>query len=65
MRTKGPNDGPMLVDAREVSKILGVSQELLRKLAREKKIPFYRLSERTLRFDIDEVREYMRQNATK
>jgi len=55
----------MLVDAREVSKILGVSQELLRKLAREKKIPFYRLSERTLRFDIDEVREYMRQNATK
>jgi hypothetical protein len=38
MRTKGGNQ--MLIDAREVSKVLGVSQELLRKLAREKKIPF-------------------------
>jgi excisionase family DNA binding protein len=50
----------MLVDAREVSKVIGVSQELLRKLAREGKIPFYRLSARTLRFDLDEVRNYMR-----
>jgi excisionase family DNA binding protein len=54
----------LLVDAREVSKVLGVSQELLRKLAREKKIPFYRLSERTLRFDLDEIRKHMRKIAT-
>ena len=52
---------PVLVDAREVSKVLGVSQELLRKLAREGKIPFYRLSARTLRFDLDEVWDYMKQ----
>ena len=50
----------MLVDAKEVSKVLGVSQDLLRKLAREKKIPFYRLSERTLRFDLAEVQQFMR-----
>ena len=50
----------MLVDAKEISKVFGVSQELLRKLAREKRIPFYRLSERTLRFDLDEVRRFMR-----
>lgn len=58
--TKSP---PILVDAREVSKILGVSQELLRKLAREKKIPFYRLSKRTLRFDLDEVVTFMRKES--
>jgi excisionase family DNA binding protein len=57
MKTK---EAPMLVDAREVSKVVGVSQELLRKLAREGKIPFYRLSARTLRFDLDEVRSYMK-----
>jgi len=51
---------PMLVAAKEVSKALGVSQDLLRKLAREKKIPFYKLSERTLRFDLDEVRSFMK-----
>jgi excisionase family DNA binding protein len=50
----------LLVDAKEVSKAIGVSEELLRKLAREKKIPFYKLSERTLRFDLNEVRAYMR-----
>jgi excisionase family DNA binding protein len=50
----------MLVDTREVSKAIGVSQELLRKLVREGKIPFYRLSARTLRFDLDEVRDYMK-----
>jgi excisionase family DNA binding protein len=52
--------GIALKDAKEVSKALNVSEELLRKLAREKRIPFYRLSARTLRFDLDEVRDYMR-----
>ena len=50
----------LLVDAKEISKIVGVSEELLRKLARERKIPFYRLSARTLRFNVDEVRDHMR-----
>ena len=49
-----------LLDTKQVSKALKVSEELLRKLAREKRIPFYKLSERTLRFDLDEVRSYMR-----
>jgi len=52
-----------LVDAKKVSKALHVSEELLRKLAREKKIPCYRLSSRTLRFDLDEVRKFMRNEA--
>ena len=65
MRTKGPNDGPMLVGVGEIAKIIGVSPAFLRQLVRDKRIPFYRVSERTARFDIDEVREYMRQNATK
>ena len=51
----------MLVDAREVSKAIGVSQELLRKLAREWRIPFYKLSKRTLRFDLDEIHKFMRE----
>jgi excisionase family DNA binding protein len=52
-----------LIDAKEVSRALQVSEELLRKLARERKIPCYRLSERTLRFDLDEVRRHMRELA--
>lgn len=49
-----------MLTTKEVSKAIGVSEELLRKLAREKRIPFYKLSERTLRFDLAEVQQFMR-----
>jgi len=51
---------PRLVGTREVSKAVGVSQELLRKLVHEGRIPCYRLSERTMRFDLDEVHRFMK-----
>jgi len=49
-----------MLTTKQVSKAIGVSEELLRKLAREKRIPFYKLSQRTLRFDLTEVQQFMR-----
>ena len=53
-----------MMTTKQVSRAIGVSEELLRKLAREKRIPFYKLSERTLRFDLDEVRKFMRSSGS-
>jgi len=39
---------------------LSVSERFLRQLIAERRIPFYRLSPRTLRVDLDELRNYMR-----
>ena len=39
---------------------LGVSEKFLRQLVAQKRIPFYKLSPRTLRVDLDELRDYMR-----
>jgi excisionase family DNA binding protein len=49
-----------LVNCKTLASELKVNDQFLRKLVREKKIPFYRLSERTLRFDVTEVKNYMR-----
>lgn len=50
----------MLVDTKTASGAIDVSPNLLRQLVREKKVPCYKLSERTLRFDLDELRAHMR-----
>ena len=42
---------------------LNVSERFLRQLIAENRIPFYRLSPRTLRIDLDELRGYMRRIA--
>ncbi len=42
------------------AKVLSVSERFLRQLIAENRIPFYRLSARTLRVDLDELRDYMR-----
>jgi len=42
------------------AKALSVSERFLRQLIAERRIPFYRLSPRTLRVDLDELRNYMR-----
>jgi excisionase family DNA binding protein len=48
------------IDCKTLAEELRVSKQFLRQLVRKNKIPFYRLSARTLRFDPNEVREYMR-----
>jgi len=44
----------------DAAKALGVSERFLRQLIAQNRIPFYRLSPRTLRVDLDELRQYMR-----
>ena len=44
------------VAARELS----ISERFLRQLIAAKRIPFYRLSDRTLRVDVQELRDLMR-----
>jgi excisionase family DNA binding protein len=44
----------------DAAKQLSVSERFLRQLVAEKGIPFYRLSPRTLRVDLDELRQHMR-----
>ena len=39
---------------------LSISERFLRQLIAEQRIPFYRLSKRTLRVDLDELRDYMK-----
>jgi excisionase family DNA binding protein len=50
----------MLLKLKHAAKELSVSERLLRTLIVEGRIPFYRLSPRTLRVDLDELRDYMR-----
>ena len=52
-----------LITAKAAARELQVSQQLLRNLVREGRVPFYKLSERTLRFDLDELRDCMKRNA--
>jgi excisionase family DNA binding protein len=42
------------------AKALNVSERFLRQLIADNRIPFYRLSPRTLRVDLNELRDYMR-----
>ena len=42
------------------AKELSISERFLRQLISEQRIPFYRLSPRTLRVDLNELRDYMR-----
>jgi excisionase family DNA binding protein len=47
----------------DAAKTLSISERFLRQLIAEKRIPFYRLSQRTLRVDLNELRDYMRLTA--
>ena len=44
----------------KAAKALSISERFLRQLIAENRVPFYRLSPRTLRVDLDELRQYMR-----
>ncbi len=50
----------MMIPIAQAAKELSLSQRFLRQLIAENRIPFYRLSPRTLRVDLDELRDYMR-----
>jgi excisionase family DNA binding protein len=50
----------MMMKLKHAAKELSVSERFLRILIAEGRIPFYRLSKRTLRVDLDELRDYMR-----
>lgn len=50
----------MFTPIKEASRELKVSERFLRQLITEKRIPYYKLSDRTMRVDLDELREYMR-----
>ena len=50
----------MFVSVKEAAKALSVSERFLRQLVNQNRLTFYKLSERTTRFDLDELRDYMR-----
>jgi excisionase family DNA binding protein len=54
----------MLTDAKVTALGLGVSRFTLYRLAAARKIPTYRCG-KAIRFDMEEIREWMRQQATK
>jgi len=52
-----------LTDAKTTAQELDVHEQTLRELAKQGKIPSYRLSKRTLRFDLSEIRRRMKELA--
>lgn len=56
-------DQSALVSASEIARDLGVPESHIRRLARQGRIPFYRVG-KYMRFDRREVREYMRRETT-
>lgn len=50
----------MYANVKEAARELRMSERFLRQLVGKQRIPFYRLSKRTLRFDLAELRDYMR-----
>jgi len=49
-----------LVNVKEAANALSVSERFLRQLVKQNRVTFYQLSARTTRFDLDELRDYMR-----
>jgi excisionase family DNA binding protein len=50
----------MLHTIKDAARDLHISERFLRRLVGENRIPYYRLSERTIRVDLKELRDYMR-----
>ncbi len=50
----------MFTKISDAAEQLSVSERFLYQLITENRIPFYRLSKRTLRVDLNELRDYMR-----
>ncbi len=52
-----------LLTMEELARTLNVGQDLIRRAVKEERIPAIRLTPRTLRFDLDEVLDALRQPA--
>jgi excisionase family DNA binding protein len=50
----------MLISVKEAARVLSVGERFLRQLVKQNRVPFYKLSQRTTRFDLNELRDYMR-----
>ena len=50
----------MFTSIADAAKELSVSERFLRQLIAQKRVPYYRLSPRTLRVDLNELRDLMR-----
>jgi excisionase family DNA binding protein len=50
----------MMIKLKHAATELNISERFLRQLIAENRIPFYRLSSRTLRVDVAELRDLMR-----
>lgn len=58
-----PNDYPPILDAAQVAEMLGMNVQMVRKYAREGRIPAYRLpGGRAFKFFRDEIFEFLRQH---
>lgn len=47
-----------ILDLKEISNYLNISDSMIRKLVREKRIPFFRIGNR-LKFDINEINKWI------
>lgn len=45
---------------KDAARELNISERFLRQLIAQQRIPFYKLSKRTLRVDLNEIRDYMK-----
>ncbi len=63
MTTTSDGDYPPILDATRVAELLGMNVQMVRKYAREGRIPAYRLpGGRTYKFFRDEIFEFVRQH---
>ena len=58
-----PSTTAEIVDIERVADLLTVSKETVARLTKNGEIPSYRIGDRLVRYDLDEIREYLRRNA--
>ncbi len=54
----------IILDLKGISKYLNISESMIRKLVRERKIPYFRIGNR-LKFDINEVNKWIKESQEK
>ena len=61
MNTVKPTDLPQLYNSRQVADCLQISVERLYTLVNTAEFPVIRMSRRRLRYDVDEIKEWLRE----
>lgn len=54
----------IILDLKGISNYLNISESMIRKLVRERKIPYFRIGNR-LKFDINEVNKWIKESQEK